>query len=619
MTLRKLIIASLALGLVACGGDPVDPPLMPDDAVDFGLDEPEGYDEGVALSADAPSEAKFDQELPEEFDLVMTQSRVLSQGRRGVCSIFGSIALMEHLYISEGTLAMPDFSEQFLQWSSKVEGGHFPNTSGSNARSNLNTLARYGTVLERFAPYNPTKWDEDDDEACTGDDRPTRCFTQGDPSEEALMAQRFRIPRGRWISNRTESIKAHMFNTNTAVQAGGDFFYQSWGHGSSEIPVYSGYRNNGYVLAPNQADIDSSETHRAGHSFILVGWDDNLSVQSVDGEGELMVDADGEPVMQTGFFLFKNSWGDGWAADNPKGAGYGWIAYEYVRDHLSIYASGIPEVMVDEICGDGEDNDNNGAIDCADMACADDRACVDPAGTYTNEDVAPIPDNDPMGVSSTLEVVESGVISGLSVDVNITHTYRGDLTVTLSKGETSVVLVDREGAGADDIVRTFDVSEFDGEDSAGVWTLTVVDSANADEGQINSWNLDITRCAGGDCDTEPTVSTYTNDTLMVIPDDNTDGIESIITVDDAGTIAAVRATVTATHSFLGDLTITLTKGDTTVTLMSEELIEDEVLMRTFTVADFNGADSAGDWTLNVSDRAANDEGTLDAWSLEITR
>ena len=34
--------------------------------------------------------------------------------------------------------------------------------------------------------------------------------------------------------------------------------------------------------------------------------------------------------------------------------------------------------------------------------------------------------------------------------------------------------------------------------------------------------------------------------------------------------------------------------------------------------DFDGLDSAGDWTLVVSDQVGGDTGTLDAWSLRFT-
>ncbi len=92
------------------------------------------------------------------------QSPVKSQGSRGVCSIFSTVALMEHLYLKEGTLADPDFSEQYLQWSAKFEVGSFPNTSGSNANSNLRAINRFGIVDEQAWPYESQPWKSGDDE-----------------------------------------------------------------------------------------------------------------------------------------------------------------------------------------------------------------------------------------------------------------------------------------------------------------------------------------------------------------------------------------------------------------------------------------------------------------------
>ncbi|MFT5353978.1 MAG: subtilisin-like proprotein convertase family protein [Polyangiales bacterium] len=613
---KKLLTTSLLLGLGCTGG--TEP--APGPGVDnFGLDNAGSYAGNYAASAEAPTEAKFDQTLPETFDLIATQSPIKTQGSRGVCSVFGTVALMEHVYISEGTLTDPDFSEQFLQWSSKVEGGSFPNTGGSNANSNIRAVHRYGTVFESDWAYEPSGWGTEEDEACTGDDRPTRCYTNGEPPAAALEARRWNMPAGRWVSNRVDSIKAHMFNTNTAVQAGGTFFYQAWGHGGSRIPVYSGYRSQGYVLAPSAEDVTSSNEHRAGHSYILVGWDDNLSVQSVDGEGNLAVDADGEPVMQTGFFLFKNSWGDGWAQENPFGAGYGWIAYEYVTEHLSAYASGLPEVMVDEMCGDGRDNDGDSMIDCADSDCTGDRSCVDPAGSYANNNTVEIPDSDATGATSEIVIEEAGSISGLTVSIDIEHTYRGDLRVALEKDDRMVFLHENQGGGEDNLIETYDVGDFDGVDSAGTWTLRVVDTAGGDVGSIRGWTLDVTRCADGDCEMMPDVATYTNDSLGVIPDNDTMGVSSDITVEEGGSINAARVTVNISHEYPGDLVVTLSKNGTDVVLVANPDVASTEFMQTFTVADFNGDDAAGTWTVTVVDGAARDEGTLNSWTLEITR
>ena len=77
--------------------------------------------EGAPDNETLPGERKSDVTYPATFDdLVELQSSVKSQGSRGVCSIFSTVGLMEHLYIKEGTYQNPDFSEQYLQWSVKT-------------------------------------------------------------------------------------------------------------------------------------------------------------------------------------------------------------------------------------------------------------------------------------------------------------------------------------------------------------------------------------------------------------------------------------------------------------------------------------------------------------------
>lgn len=617
-TSLKRLFPALLLSLACGNGSEPPPPSIEDDF--FPLDDANSVRAGAPSNDELPEEGKADEVLPRQFDLMDTQSPVQSQGSRGVCSIFATAALAEHLYLIEGTIPNPDFSEQFLQWSTKVELGRFTNTSGSSAQVNIDAFSRFGVPLEGDWPYQSRPWSASDDERCAGDEdmQPVVCHTNGEPPASALAAPRYRIGRGRWINSRANSLKSHMFNTNTGVQIGGDFYYQAWGHGGSRIPRYSGYRDFGYIVTPNAADVTSSSEHRAGHSILVVGWDDDLEVQAIDENGQLAVDADGNAVMQRGFFLFKNSWGTGWATQNPMGAGYGWISYEYVERYMSAYASSVPELMLTEVCGDARDNDFDGLTDCADSDCATDRACIDPAGSYENATALDIPDASEAGVSSTIEVAEGGTISGLSVDVDITHPYVGDLTVTLSKGDTTVTLHARSGAGTDDIKRAFDVSDFDGQDAAGTWTLRVVDGARSDAGRLNRWSLAITRCAGGDCGSTPTTLTGSNDTLQVIPDATPAGVSSDVTISGAGSVATLRVTVNLTHTFIADLVVSLRKdGGAPVELMREQYVDDTMLVRTFTVNDFDGQAAAGTYTLNVADVSGGDEGTLNGWSLEI--
>ncbi|MFU8804219.1 MAG: proprotein convertase P-domain-containing protein [Bradymonadaceae bacterium] len=448
--------------------------------------------DGAPENNELPDEGKSDATYPDQFfDLVPFQSRVQSQGSRGVCSIFSAVALMEHLYITEGTITDPDFSEQFLQWSAKFEVGSFPNSSGSNSNFNLQAISRFGIPEEAAWPYETSPWTSSNDPACAGQEsqQPTRCHTNGEPPQAALDAERWKLPSGRWLSTRSRDIKAFMTTHNQGVLAGGDFYYQSWNHRSSELPTNQEYWREGYVLYPNNADKEKSRAKRAGHSILLVGWDNNLEVQTVDGEGNKVFDANGDPVMEKGFFLFKNSWGTGsFGVNNPHGDGYGWISMRYVEEFKTGYVSGLPDLErepVEEICGEN--------LECDDPRCADAVVCTGEPQTYTSTDGGAIPDNDPDGLVSELVIVDSMSISALSVEVDIDHTYNGDLRIELEHPDGAfVTLKMQDNSSRPDVKETYRVEDFDGKDTAGTWLLIVTDTANLDVGTLNSWSLHVT-------------------------------------------------------------------------------------------------------------------------------
>src|SRR5690606_24567773 len=210
--LRSLVPVLLVLGGCAMEPAPVDDSEQPLSDLDAML-EGAPADRGMSLAFDA----KADETLPPRFDLMEYESPVRNQGSRGTCTIFATVALMENLYIREGTITNPDFSEQFLQWSAKTEVRSFPNSEGSNPSYNLQAINRFGIVEEALWPYESRPWGPSDDPACTGEDQPTRCYTTGDPPEEALAGQRFRLPPGRWINPSARSIKGHMVSTRTPV------------------------------------------------------------------------------------------------------------------------------------------------------------------------------------------------------------------------------------------------------------------------------------------------------------------------------------------------------------------------------------------------------------------
>ncbi|MGE3674413.1 MAG: proprotein convertase P-domain-containing protein, partial [Polyangiaceae bacterium] len=112
---------------------------------------------------------------------------------------------------------------------------------------------------------------------------------------------------------------------------------------------------------------------------------------------------------------------------------------------------------------------------------------------YENTDGGDIPENA-SGLTSDIEITDAGSISGLVVNVDITHPYKGDLTIKLQKllaGE--VVLQTADASDGAFVSRSFNVSDFNGDDAVGTWRLIVIDEATGDTGHLNSWSLEVTR------------------------------------------------------------------------------------------------------------------------------
>ena len=152
------------------------------------------------------------------------------------------------------------------------------------------------------------------------------------------------------------------------------------------------------------------------------------------------------------------------------------------------------------------------------------------AGAYSAYDSSDvpraIPDGDALGVSSTLTIGGSGRVKGLRVRIGqITHTYDGDLTITLIAPDgRSVKLVSGKGGNGDNFVNTvFDdnatstissssapftgtyrpaepLSNLDGSPLGGTWTLKVVDGSSGEFGTLDAWGMDA---APAVCDPQP--------------------------------------------------------------------------------------------------------------------
>jgi len=108
-----------------------------------------------------------------------------------------------------------------------------------------------------------------------------------------------------------------------------------------------------------------------------------------------------------------------------------------------------------------------------------------------------IPDNNATGVRASIFVAPGALTSSrVKVDVDITHTFRGDLVIqVISPGGAVATLSNRAGGAADNFVATaLDLTAFfpAGTPASGTWQLFVRDLAAADIGTINTFRVSIT-------------------------------------------------------------------------------------------------------------------------------
>ncbi len=170
---------------------------------------------------------------------------------------------------------------------------------------------------------------------------------------------------------------------------------------------------------------------------------------------------------------------------------------------------------------------------------------------YQSSPAVAIPDGGGPGNPATdiITVADSFPIADVNIDLTVTHTWVGDLTVTVSHGGTTITLIDRmgvpasnfgcsqsnlsgivlddEGAGGDiesqctanlssppNYTPTGLLSAFDGMDSAGDWTITVYDSATPDPGTLNSWSVHIDGLATNPCTAQCSIDPDCDDGLF---------------------------------------------------------------------------------------------------------
>jgi extracellular elastinolytic metalloproteinase len=104
-----------------------------------------------------------------------------------------------------------------------------------------------------------------------------------------------------------------------------------------------------------------------------------------------------------------------------------------------------------------------------------------------------IPDGDPAGVESTVNISSTGVLTLASIRANITHTRRGDLEIALIHPDgTRVLLQAASNDSTDNFTNlTLGTTALRGKPMAGVWKLRVRDLVGGEPGTLASWGLTL--------------------------------------------------------------------------------------------------------------------------------
>jgi subtilisin-like proprotein convertase family protein len=235
-------------------------------------------------------------------------------------------------------------------------------------------------------------------------------------------------------------------------------------------------------------------------------------------------------------------------------------------------------------------------------------------GTFNSTDVPKaIPDADFTGITSILPVAGTGNVGSLKLSLNITHTFIGDLLVTLiaPDGRQFVVSNLQGGATANLVITNQSIPGFYGHVAAGTWKLKVQDLAGADVGTLNSWSLAIV----GNCN--PVVNWSGSATPNIATVDNGTVCTSLNVPTTGGDPSLASLNLSGRHDFCASLSGTLTHNGVTVTAFPVGAFP-------FALCTFNvtgsvpgmSGDTAGTWTLCITDNDAfGDTGVLNSWSV----
>jgi subtilisin-like proprotein convertase family protein len=266
--------------------------------------------------------------------------------------------------------------------------------------------------------------------------------------------------------------------------------------------------HQGFGLHPDVIAVAASNSLDQRASYSNYGPQLAICAPSSGSPGRRVVTTDRRGTLGYNAGDYTYTFG-GTSSSTPLAAG---LAGLILSANPELTAAEVKQVMMqtaDKISPNVGNYDNNGHSELFGHGRINARAAVEMALGLNSEQKLPqvlfmehrvdkpIPDLDEMTDKIVFPLNVN--IQQMEVSMDIQHTWRGDLRVSLiSPQNNEIVLVDRTGGSADNIIETFrssdDAALFESllQTSAnGEWRLRVIDNAGEDVGVLRKWSLAI--------------------------------------------------------------------------------------------------------------------------------
>ncbi len=307
--------------------------------------------------------------------LIARITPIRNQSARGTCSIFSATAMLEAMMVLEqgADNKTLDLSEEWLEYLITYNTG----SDGSTSTRNFNAFKSYGDALETQMPYIGETWTSVSD----SDLAQQRCGTLTDAAlSECLVSHRnpalmtatdaalsdstgnlydpeflaarksANAFRDKYLTREASEYSVTDEATVKSLLAQGlpltldlEFYYGAWNHrGGAQFGLSRDMTAwaDGIVGYPEEGSVDreKSPTTPEGHSVLLVGYDDAVTVTT----HQLMTDGTTQTFTYTGVYYFKNSWGTdnfgpNTTIDGVVQPGYGVITQKYANEFGTFY------------------------------------------------------------------------------------------------------------------------------------------------------------------------------------------------------------------------------------------------------------------------------------------